>query len=541
VLRRRFARVCIPLALLALAWTGPGLEPLHPFPADSLLASAQSQQEPLNLIPADALLCWHGRAFPDTQPMPDSTSPILALLDAGASIAGQPLSPRTRLTIRGLEALSAVMRYPYAVALIDVRAREDAPDADETVAESRPARDAAQGATSRPARRGSRVDHLRLALVVDTQGRSEPFLRIIQKVVNEQTGSDVASLEAHRAERWSYQELRDQRLPEWCRIAWGEIEGQFVITVGEEVWPQVAAVAAGRERSLARDPWVAEARRGGRAALVEITVAAQRIRERLDPFVQGRASDFFAAWSAEDLERAHWALGFQGRAMFCVAQFLEGGTTRERVYADPAVEDERVLGVVPRGARYAVYRLRLTEFLPRLIHSAYATRGREYSAQAARRWTQVQLESGFDGQRDLLDHLGPHMILHNDPPHPLHLPLMFTSLVEIQSQPEAVRRSIDLMSRAWQGIIAQSEQKRGQASVVQVRLDGDGVWSVQWGPVPGPAWTVTDRFVVLSWSPAALRAYLSRAAASVGAPLPTTAVGVASPAPSGVRTLPFEP
>jgi len=44
----------------------------------------------------------------------------------------------------------------------------------------------------------------------------------------------------------------------------------------------------------------------------------------------------------------------------------------------------------------------------------------------------------------------------------------------------------------------------------------DGVWNIQFGPFAGPAWTVTDRFIITSWSPTALRSYLSKVGDKVG-------------------------
>ncbi len=35
-------------------------------------------------------------------------------------------------------------------------------------------------------------------------------------------------------------------------------------------------------------------------------------------------------------------------------------------------------------------------------------------------------------------------------------------------------------------------------------------------PCAGPAWTVTDRFIITSWSPTALRSYLAKAGDKVG-------------------------
>lgn len=454
---------------------------------------AVGQNEPLELVPAEALLAWHGQPFPDTRPVSQEPTALGALIDVGTRIAGRPLDQRGQLIIRLLEALSLMVRHPYALALIDAEAR--------------------------PLERGGRsrkVDKLKLVMIVRTGESSGPLRRIVQKVINEQTGPAFATLDLREAGRWKYQELRDSRLPEWCAIAWGEIGEFFVLGLGPDVWPAVAAVAEGRAPGLGRDDWVRSARGTRGPALIEIVVSARAIRERLDPFVQDRASDFFEAWNALDVERAHWALGFEERAMFCLAHFLSDGATRVRLYADPRRRDPDLLAAVPDGARYALYRVPLEKIIPQFISSLYVTRGREFRARAAEIWERFQAEQGFDTDRDLLAHLGENVVLHNVPPHPLHLPLMFTMLLEIRDQPREVQATLEKIGLVWQAALQQAAERSSQPSLLSVHRDPDGIWYVQFGPIASIAWTATDRFVITSWSPHALRAYLESVGPAVG-------------------------
>lgn len=450
--------------------------------------------EPLDLVPADSLICWFGLPLPDARPPDDPPTALGALLDVGARLAGGPIDSKGLLILRGLEALGTMVRYPYALALLDARARPQ---------EGSP--------------RARKLDQLKLALVVRTAGRPDPFLRIIQKMVNEQTGADFATIANRRAGPWSYQQLADSRLPDWCIIAWGEIDEHFVITLGEEVWPAVAATAQAERPSLARDEWVRAVRRAGGGALVEILAPPKAICERLDPFVDGRASDFFEAWESREVERTHWALGFEGRALFCRLHYRIAGETRERLLADPRVRDERVLALVPPEARYAVYDLPLASFFPQVVTSLYSIRGREYRETSARLWRELQRDNDVDAERDLLAPLGRRVVLHNHPPHPLRIPLCCTMLIEIARDGARVREAFDTIGRCWQQSLAQADEKRGTPGLMSVHRDDDGVWYVQFGFVAGIAWTVTDRNVVTSWSPAALRAYLSAAGAAAGA------------------------
>lgn len=452
--------------------------------------------EPLDLVPAESLLVWHARPYPDLGPVSEEPSTLAALLDLGTRLAGKPLDARARIAMRLIETFGAMIHYPHAVALIDARAM------------------AIDGSSD-----GRRVDQLRMALIVQTGGQNLPFRRIIQKTVNEQTDSGVAKLEHKSAGGAEYQELRDTRLPDWSTIAWGELGGYFVITLGADVWPSIAALAADGSAGLARHAWMEEVRaEHARDALIEIYVAIREIRARLDPFVDGRATDFFAAWQVEQMDRAHWTIGFQDRALYCRSHLRIGERTRTRLWADPqALEtNEKLRGVIPEGARFGVYQLAVGEWIPRFISGLVATRSPDQRREIEQVWARIQREVGFDAQAGFLEHLGDHVILHNEPLHPLRLPLAFTTLVEIRGEPAAVRATLDKMSGAWQNWLRQRNDETPVPNPLSIERDPDGIWYMQLGPVALLAWTTTDRYLVESWSPTALRAYLAKAGAAVG-------------------------
>jgi hypothetical protein len=305
----------------------------------ALLASACLADGPLDLIPADALLCWKGEPYPDagsSQTNGSEPSALATLIDAGSRIAGAPLRAKQKFAVRLVEGFGAAARKPFALAILDAQAK---PTEDGT---------------------GRRVDKLQVALVVKTDGKNEPFLKIVQKAVNELTDQGQATLQHRTAEKWKYDELSDKRLSE--TIAWGAIGDHFVIAYGPDVWPRVAAAAAEKDTSMARDKWLASVRKKNATAdepLIEVILAAKGVKQRLDPVVDGRATRFFRAMSAENVTRAHWALGFKGRALYCVGHYYDENETVERIYANPDYANERVLAPIPPDARYAIYRMHL--------------------------------------------------------------------------------------------------------------------------------------------------------------------------------------
>jgi hypothetical protein len=477
----------------------------------AICATAAGGRDPLELVPADSLLCWYGQPRPDLPPAATQPSTLQAVLEIGSRIAGRSLDGPAQLWVRGAELFTLTIRRPHALVLLDVRAK--------------PIADGAQA---------KRVDALQCALIVQNRGETEPYLRLIQKAVNEQTSSATATLVTRSAGDWSYQELRDDRLPDWCTLAWGHMDGCFVLALGREVWPRIAAVAAGDAPALSRVPWYVAARQGPdalrgtfaeRKPLIEIFVAAQEIQRRLDPLLDNRASAFFAAWQAEKLERAHWALGLTGRALFCVAHFQMDGQTTRRVYADPDVRIPRLLATVPDDAHYAIYHLPMDGFLRWFFGGLVSVQGPDMRHKIERVWANVQKQRGFDVEGGLLRHLGDYVVVHNDPPHPLRIPVALTTLIEIRDEPDDVRRTLDTMGAVFREAL-ETPVEEGKAPLPWgLQRDSDGLWYLQLGPIAGPAWTVTDRYIVTSWSPVALREYLARLERRAGATAsqPTTA------------------
>ncbi len=483
----------------------PEFEPLTNQPSATLVSDERPAKkeaapapagatEPLDLIPAENLLCWKGLPFPGAEQKSDEPSSLRTLLDLAGRFFSDKLDDSQKLSLRILETLGIIGRYPFAITLIDATAKPTHKDGS-----------------------GAKLDELRIAAVIKTGDKADPFLRIIQKAVNELTDAGAATLKTKQAHKWKYQELTDSRLPSWCTIAWGQIDEHFVITFGQEVWPTIATVAQGEADSVNKIEWVRQVRKQRRdEPLIEVLVAAEDIRKRLDPFVDGRATAFFKAWRIDDVKRTHWALGFQGRALYCLANHRKGNVTRRRLYANPYIKDEKLLQTVPEESRYAIYKMPAKTFLPKLISSYYATRNPKDRELAVEIWAKIQADLGIDAQRDALDHLGEHIVAHNYPPHPFHLPLAFTSLIEIREKPQKVRQTLEKLLAAWQEAIDNAADETGKPCPVEIRHDADGVWYIEFPFFNGVAWAFTDRFIVTSWSPIALRDYLDKIGDKIG-------------------------
>ena len=99
--------------------------------------------------------------------------------------------------------------------------------------------------------------------------------------------------------------------------------------------------------------------------------------------------------------------------------------------------------------------------------------------------------------RDIFSHLGHTVVIHDYPEHPLRLSVARTLLVCIDGDAEALRRRIDHLL----GCVG---PQLPQAGLLRLRQDADGVWYLQYGLL-GPALVVTDDWLMVSFSPTAVR------------------------------------
>ncbi len=459
----------------------------------AVTAPPLTADEPLDLVPAESMLCWSARPTKsESSPAAQSAATLATWVNLGSRLVGKPLEGEVLIWLRLAEAMGQMTRYPHAIALIDARARPVGRD-------------------------GRRVDRLKVALIVKTGGDSSPFRRTIQKIVNEQTDAGAARLRRAKVGDWLFQTLKDSRLPKWAEISWGDMGEFFVVTLGDGVWADVADVALGKAASLGGDKWLSGVRaKRSDQPTIEAFQDFKAIRDRLDPLVDGRVTEFLSAWHAAAIDRCHWSVGFENHGLFCIVSFLRGGRKAERILAHPKFGSAALREAIPSDVNYAVFKVSPRRLIPMLVESLVATRDRRTRENIRRQWELIQQHREFDAQRDLLDNLGDHIVLHNYPPHPLNIPLTVTILFEIRKEPQLVRETIEKMCRGWKEGLEQTAEQTGEPNLLSLKRDDDGIWHLQIGFIAGPAWTVTDRFMITSWSPAALRDYLTRAGAAAG-------------------------
>ena len=93
--------------------------------------------------------------------------------------------------------------------------------------------------------------------------------------------------------------------------------------------------------------------------------------------------------------------------------------------------------------------------------------------------------------------LGGPIIIHNYPLHALRLPLAWTILVPLEGDSARLRSHLD-------NLLKDLAEEYGGMAPAKLYCDADGIWSIRFG-IDGPALAVTDHWLILSFSPEAVR------------------------------------
>ncbi len=469
-------------------WGGPA-ELLRAVPADAWIAIAVNPQ---------------GTGDPAGEPRSPGT------LEAAAFVLNQvrrmglvPESdPTTAAVMDVVGSLPLITRHPYALCLLGGSAR------------------ALPGG-------GHRIAELRAALIVRTGGQNAALEGRIQHLLNTYVNTEVATVETRGIGQAVSHRLTDRRLPDWARIAWGPLGDHYVLTLGSGAFVAVAAVLGGAGPALADDAWFKTAHRRyrGGGASVEWTVRFDAIREHLQPIMAGKPDEVLRGLGLGDVDRGLWAVGASGRATEAYAVLRRAGQD-EFVPICRQADDALVeMTVPPQAERYALLH-RSPGDLVRWARDAYlASRSASAQANLRRMWARIETETDINVDRDLLAQLGRPVVIHDYPQHPLGIPLARTIVVPVTGSAAAVRTSVDRLLRRYQRHL---ERPDSGWPLLRLHRADDGVWYFQAG-LYGPALTVTDHWLVIGYSPVAVRqnlAYLE-ASARRGAAAP--------PEPAGAR------
>ena len=457
-----------------------------------------------DLLPADSLVVYIARPdrypsapAPASQPASAASevtgasaiAQILAFLSASGLVAeeGQALADAA-------VALPLLGEFEHCIALLDVSCRVLRPASSQP---DSPDRDEADVSL--------RLDKLQCAIVFRTAGRQRAVLDQLNRIIGRYTNAEVANLHEQSVGDYKYQRLVDSRLPVWATWEWGRIDDFFVVCFGDGAFEAVAKAASKKSPRLSDSEWFrsASVKTDGDQALVQGYIALADLEKRLGEAASRRYARVLETLGAEKMSHDMWTIGLEGRALCWYRCFRRDDQDFLRRYSDPKVFSPEHRRIIPETAGYyAVIKLPtrwLVDNLPRAWVAA-----RSDAETWARIWQRLEEETGVDLDGNLINHLGQNVIVFDYPPHPLRIPFAVTIAFEIDSR-EPVQVAVNALLTAWSRYL-DDRAKRSAGSLVRVKVlhAQDGVWYLQAG-ILGPALKVTDRYVVLSWSPQALR------------------------------------
>ena len=433
----------------------------------------------LKAVPADAVAVYVAagqKACAPPHEGPSAVQMVASLSDQAYQLGVlSKLAPSVRGWIDALSSLPEILPYPHAVVLLDItgRRREDG---------------------------GHELAELEAVLIVATRGANQGLERRIQHLLNVYTNTAQTTLSSWSHEGDAAFTIKDRRLPPWATISWGQLGDHYVVTLGAGAYERVADTVAGRSPSLQSDTWVAQgiADTNASDAALLCYVDLAGLRRNADASLASKIGEVAEALTLHDAERALVALAHADRSVEAIGVLHRGG--RDEIV--PLV-GRRFLAdfgewIIPQQARsYAAIDLN-PRGLVRSIAQGYLAAKSPSSRERVRSfWREVESGTGVSIERDILQHLGRPMIIHDYPHHALNLPLAWTILLPVQGDANVLRENLNKLLGAARRELA------GQSRVQLVR-DPDGVWYVQFG-LAGPAMVVTDEWVVISFSPHAVR------------------------------------
>lgn len=445
-------------------------------------------------IPADAMAAYFGRPSPAMlNAPPGGTAESLA--SWLVTLKGMGVIPKDgRVAADVIGTLPMLWRRPHAAVLLDITSQDLGRDV-------------------------YRLERMQAALIVANKGIELAIERRIRDLLATYTDAENGTITPHQTAGVKHHRLIDKRLPEWAVTDWGQVDEYFLVTFGTGAFERMLDVMQRRSPSLADDAWFQQAhtRAHGSSSGIEIYADFLRIRQRLEEDAKDRPAAVLKALHLEHAERLVWTTGHDERAI----RSLVVGRTQDgedhffilagRENASPEVARQ----IPPAADSYLVLRMPVGPVFDECRKGYMESQSPGQRRAVRELWDRLQNEYGYDSQADLLDQMGDHLIVHTFPAHPLRLPVLCTIWAQIAGDSRKVAHTVDRMMTAWQEALDRVDPittwptYRPPAFRLspQVRREPDGLWSLHLGFI-NPALAVTDGWLIVSWSPDAVRANL---------------------------------
>lgn len=444
-----------------------------------------------NCVPADAMAVYFGRPSPEMLNAPEGGT-AASLASWLITLKGMGLIPKDgRVVADVVGTIPMLWRRPHCAMLLDITTREIDKDV-------------------------YRLDRMQAALVVASAGMELALERRIRDLLATYTDAENGTIETQMLGNLKYHRLVDGRLPDWAVTEWGQVGEHFVAGFGAGAFAKVATVIRSGKGSLAEDRWFAGAHAKARGATcgIEIYADVRRIRERLERDAKDRPTAVLQSLHLEIADKLVWTTGHDERAIrsVVVGRDLEGKDYFFILAGRENASPEVAAQIPGEADSYLVLRMPMSQVFRDSRHAYMESQSPGQRRAVRELWNRLQAEYGFDSESEVIDQLGDHLLIHTFPAHPLRLPVLCTIWIQIAGDESKVAHAVDRMMTAWQDSLTRIDpvttlptyRKPAFALSPQVRREPDGLWSLHLGFI-NPAMTVTKGWLIISWSPEAVR------------------------------------
>lgn len=391
------------------------------------------------------------------------------------------LSPEERAWVDGFAAMAVIRQFPHAVILLDVRS--------ETRSDG-----------------GEQLSGIRAALVIRTDGRNAAIERLVQNALSAYSNNEESKLEPQHGEDGDVFTLRDRRLPDWAPITWGAVRSTYVVSIGTDVFPKIAARIRETNAKTTDQSWLAKAFRmaKGADAGFALYLNMESIHRSANPALHAKIKDVQGGLHLAETERALWTLGAADRSVEVRAVRSVGGQDIVSIVADSGFLDRFGADVVPAEAT----RFAIVDWDPQAAFDTVCETTLAVMSPSARRaersfWKDAESGSGIRVAEDIFGRLGSSLLIHNHPKQAFGLPLGLTFVVPVREDATGLQTSIDrLLSHL-------DDRHLATSGCYRLRKDSEGIWAIDFG-LKSPAVGINPDWLVVSFSPFGVRENLAK-------------------------------
>jgi hypothetical protein len=367
------------------------------------------------------------------------------------------------------------------------------------------------------------LDGLSVGAIVraDEEARGR-FLAFIKQTLDHYFTADNAHLVWVGEGKLRHQKLSSEIFPEWCCWEWGTVNETFIFSIGPGAYDTVANTILSGKKTLGDETMIRLANEHDNDIDRRMCFAYADFNElgrQLRPTMGYDFDKVLQACTMEKTDQFLLSAGFTDRAFISKIYVY-----RDEVYqmglltGDFSRDDWRAKAVPPQASSYGVSYSVVTDAVRYVVDTYLASRNPELQDKLVRNYKRLAAEAGNDDvMNTVFAHMGPMVIIHDWPKHPLGVPIAKTMLIEHDRDPN-LKANWQKTMTTWQAMLKQLNDpgEKGKfssafESLFNVQLDRteSGIWFVHLGPLVLVAAGLDDNFLVLSYAVPAVQANMN--------------------------------